>query len=105
MLEYVSYKNMHKGSSCPRQRRVRKLHTCISIGDIAETVEDNNVAQDGSEELFNAEIVHLDRYKFCLRCKARVEPSDVAIPDRNVQCCRDLMYMYAPKMSLQNFCS
>ena len=51
----------------------------IPIGDIGETVEDDN---DGSEELSNAQIVgvlHLDTYKSCLRCKARVEPSDAAL--------------------------
>ena len=53
----------------------------IPIGDIGATVEDDNLAEDGSEELSNAQIVgvlHLDRYKSCVRCKARVEPSNAA---------------------------
>ena len=64
------------------------------------------VFQGDNKELTDTEIVgvaHLDRYKSCLRCKARVEPQVhhlEDIPERIVQCYRSMMY--AQNISLQN---
>lgn len=52
----------------------------ILIGDIGEKVKDE-VFQDENKKMTDAEIVgitHLDRYKSCLTCKARVEPSNAS---------------------------
>ena len=47
----------------------------IPVGDIGETVEDDNYGSDNAQIV----VLHLDRYKSCLRCKARVEPSDAGM--------------------------
>ena len=49
----------------------------IGIEDIGDVVEDSELLDEPDEEIRNAQIVgvaQLDKYKACLRCKARVEP-------------------------------
>ena len=49
----------------------------VDCGDIGEVVKNDN-CDDPDKELVHAQIIavlQLDRYKACLRCKARVEPS------------------------------
>ena len=50
----------------------------VSIEDIGDVVEDNELLDEPDEEIRDAQIVgvaELNTYKACLRCKARVEPS------------------------------
>ena len=51
----------------------------VPIEDIGDTIANDEVVQDNVEELSDAEVIgviHLEQYKSCLRCKARVEPEN-----------------------------
>ena len=50
----------------------------VSVSDIGTMAADDEVLQDHEEEIADAEVVgvvYLEKYRSCLRCKARVEPA------------------------------